>query len=303
MTRILVAGLINIETTLKVSHFPVEYAPVRFPFFGIDSTVSGVGYNVTRALTVLGNDVSLLALTGADTGDTLTRAALDQHGIAGDTVLCQMNHTPQSVILYDPSGMRSIFTDLKDIQEQTYPPERFQQALADADLAVLCNINFARPMLAATRAAGVPIATDIHAISDIHDPYNRDYMASADILFQSHENLPCTPEEWIHQVWQHYPAPVVVIGLGGEGALLGVRADETIERVPSIYTRPVVSSIGAGDALFSAFVHLYARTHDPYLSLRKAVVFASYKIGVAGAADGFLGAAELDALYEQITHG
>ena len=200
MTRILVAGLINIETTLKVSHFPVEYAPVRFPFFGIDSTVSGVGYNVTRALTVLGNDVSLLALTGADTGDTLTRAALDQHGIAGDTVLCQMNHTPQSVILYDPSGMRSIFTDLKDIQEQTYPPERFQQALADADLAVLCNINFARPMLAATRAAGVPIATDIHAISDIHDPYNRDYMANADILFQSHENLPCAPEEWIHQV-------------------------------------------------------------------------------------------------------
>ena len=301
MTRILVAGLINIETTLKVTHFPVEYAPARFPFFGINSTVSGVGFNVSHALTVLGNDVSLLALTGADVGDILTRDALQKGGVSPHDVLCQMNHTPQSVILYDPSGMRSIFTDLKDVQEQTYPPERFQQALAGVDLAVLCNINFARPMLAATRAAGVPIATDVHAISDIQDPYNRDYMEHADILFQSHENLPCTPEAWINQVWQHYHAPVVVIGLGGDGALLGVRADEAIEHIPAIYTRPVVSSIGAGDALFSAFVHLYARTGDPYLALRKAIVFASYKIGVAGAADGFLSAPDLDTLYEQVT--
>jgi ribokinase len=35
---------------------------------------------------------------------------------------------------------------------------------------------------------------------------------------------------------------------------------------------------------------------DAYASLRKAVVFASYKIGAVSAADGFLTAQELDSL-------
>jgi ribokinase len=30
------------------------------------------------------------------------------------------------------------------------------------------------------------------------------------------------------------------------------------------------------------------QTDDPYLAIRQAVVFASYKIGAAGAAEGFL---------------
>ena len=46
MSRILVSGLINIETTLKVDGFPIPYFPVRFPFHGVNSTVSGVGYNI-----------------------------------------------------------------------------------------------------------------------------------------------------------------------------------------------------------------------------------------------------------------
>jgi sugar/nucleoside kinase (ribokinase family) len=61
-----------------------------------------------------------------------------------------------------------------------------------------------------------------------------------------------------------------------------------------------VNTIGAGDALFSAFVHAFQRSGDPYAALEKAVVFASYKIGTAGAADGFLDAAGLDALHDEL---
>jgi len=41
--------------------------------------------------------------------------------------------------------------------------------------------------------------------------------------------------------------------------------------------------------------------HDPFEAMRKARLFASWKIGVSGAADGFLNAAELDALYQNRT--
>ena len=103
----------------------------------------------------------------------------------------------------------------------------------------------------------------------------------------SHERLPASPEEWAAAVQARFGAAIVVIGLGADGALLAVKG-EAPQRVPAVFTRPMVNTIGAGDALFSAFLHVYAQTGNPHLAIRKAVVFASYKIGAAGAAEGFL---------------
>ena len=38
--KILVSGLLNIETTVAVKGFPIEYYPIDYPFFGINSNVS-----------------------------------------------------------------------------------------------------------------------------------------------------------------------------------------------------------------------------------------------------------------------
>ncbi len=296
MANILVSGLINIETTLRVDGFPIPYAPVRFPFFGVNTTVSGVGYNVAKALTTLGDQVHLLSLIGTDAAAALVREALVADGIAGDFVLAQIPYTAQSVILYDPEGRRAIYTDLKDIQERAYPPALFTEAAQGCELAVLCNINFSRPFLARAAELGLPVATDVHTIADLDDPYNRDFMAAADILFMSDERLPCPPEVWVRRLWERYRAEIVVVGLGAQGVLLGVRADNFLERLPARQVRKVVSTIGAGDALFAAFVHGYVRSHDPYAALQRAIVFAAYKIGEASAAAGFLDEAGLDAL-------
>lgn len=294
MSNILVSGLINIETTLKVDGFPIAYEPVRYPFWGVRSTVSGVGYNIAKALTTLGDSVRLLSLIGRDLFGQGVVQALAEANVSGNYVLPRLGQTAQSVILYEPSGRRQIHTDLKDIQEQIYPIEQFDAALVDCDLAVLCNINFSRPFLARARQAGVPVATDVHTIRDLADPYNSDFMAAADILFMSDEKLPCPPEAWARQVQERYGTAVIVIGLGAAGALLAVKADGFMGRVTAVYTRPVVNTIGAGDALFSAFIHSYSQNQDPYAALRQAVVFASYKIGETGAAQGFLTAVELE---------
>ncbi len=300
MTRFLVSGLINIETTLRIERFPLEYNPVNFPFFGIQSSVSGVGYNLAKALTRLGNEVNLLALTGKDDAAQLVQAALQRDGIPAAGVLQRLEHTPQSVILYDRQGRRQIHTDLKDIQEQVYPPQQAEQALTVCDAAVLCNINFSRPLLVKARRMGKPVASDVHAISDLDDDYNRDFMQFADILFMSHEKLPLPPEEWLRAVLEKYPARIVVIGLGENGCLLGERGHNEAEHIPAVNTRPVQNTIGAGDALFSAFLHAFFRGDSARVALEKAVVFASYKIGAVSAADGFLDAAGLEDLYRQV---
>ncbi|HEX2619915.1 MAG TPA: carbohydrate kinase family protein [Phototrophicaceae bacterium] len=294
MPSILVAGLINIETTLAVEQFPVVYEPVRYPFFGVNTSVSGVGYNIVKALNTLGNEVRFLSLIGDDSAGQLVRQDLASLQIDDQQILSQLEHTPQSVILYDSSGNRAIYTDLKDIQDQSYPQAVFKTTLSQCSLAVLCNINFTRPMLTQARQAGITVATDVHAISSIDDSYNADYMRNADILFQSHERLPCSSEDWVRQLWQVYGTSIAVVGLGSEGALLAVRDHNFIERIPAVFTRPIVNTIGAGDALFSAFIHTYLHTNNPYTAIQKAMIFASYKIGVRGAADGFLTARDLD---------
>ncbi len=202
------------------------------------------------------------------------------------------------MILYDGEGRRQINVDLKDIQERSYPESRFRAAMHDCELLVMCNINFSRPFLEMARRSGKRVATDVHSISTLDDPYNNDFMRAADVLFMSHEWLLDTPESWAKQLWKKYNSEVVVIALGGEGSLLAVKRDNFMERVPVIDTRPIVNTIGAGDALFSCFLHIYQHTGDPYLAIRKAMVFASYKIGAASAADGFLDEAGLNHWFE-----
>lgn len=298
MSKILVAGLTNIETTLKIDQFPLNYSAVNYPFFGINTTVAGVGYNIAKALSSLGDQINFLTMTGQDFSGEMVKNATQQIRLATDYISQKLENTPQSIILYDGEGRRQIHVDLKDVQEQAYPPKQFRDALEGCDLAVLCNINFTRSYLYQVREAGIPLATDVHTIGQLDSNYDGDYMRAADILFMSNENLPCPPLEWTKQLQERYTAGIIVIGLGAEGALLAVRAEQTVRHFPAVKTRPVVNTIGAGDALFSAFVHYYAKNREPYQAIQKAQLFASYKIGANGAASGFLSEPELEVLYQ-----
>jgi ribokinase len=272
---------------------------VRYPLFGVNSTVSGVGYNVSKALMTLGDDVHFLSIVGNDLAGRMVSEQLIQDGIPSSYVIQSVEQTAHSVIIYDDNGRRQINVDLKNIQEQRYPQEMLEQALAECSAAALCNINFSRPMLGQAKRANKLIATDVHTISNLDDDYNRDFMAQADVLFMSHEQLRAPPEVWAEQVRNRYGNEIIVIGLGTDGALLSVKHDGFMERLPAVVARDVVNTIGAGDALFSCFLHFFVKTNDPYESLKKAIVFASYKVGTTGAADGFLDEKALNALASQ----
>lgn len=300
--KIIVAGLINIETTLKVNAFPIDYAPVHYPFFGVGSTVSGVGLNVSKALTVLGAEAPLLSIVGRDRFGKLSIDELAGCGVDVHDVLPLIDETPQSVILYDADGKRQINVDLKDIQETPYPADRFDRAAEGASIACLCNINFARPLLAEAKRLGMKIATDLHVYSDINDLYNRDYLEAADILFLSNEGVAGCEAEFLRTLVRECSAGVICIGMGAEGVMLYTRHDGQIRRYPSIATRKIVNTIGAGDSLFSAFIFFYGESGDVDGAIRRAILFASWKIGVKGAADGFCSRDEIEKLFERYGH-
>ena len=87
MSQIFVAGLINIETTVAIDGFPLEYFPVRYPFNGLHSAVSGVGWNIARALTALGNRVDFASLVGTDENGAMARRTVARAGVDDALVL------------------------------------------------------------------------------------------------------------------------------------------------------------------------------------------------------------------------
>jgi sugar/nucleoside kinase (ribokinase family) len=296
MNKIVVAGLVNIETTVKIDSFPIEYRPIDFPFFGIQSQASGVGLNIGKALITLGDEVRFLSMIGKDPSGIIVKNALKDYGIDTSYILENISSTPQSVVLYDDIGRRKIYCDLKEIQNCSYDEDIFRKAIDDSSMVCLCNINFSRKLLRIANDNNKLIATDVQVLGDIYDSYNADFMKYANILFLSNENINGPVEDFVKILIKEYDNDIIVVGLGSEGTLLYVKKDNYMNRYKAVKTREIVNTIGAGDALFSSFIHFYSKDGNPYEAIKKSIVFASYKIGVASAADGFLTEKELERL-------
>ncbi|MGM0641221.1 MAG: carbohydrate kinase family protein, partial [Thermotogota bacterium] len=189
-------------------------------------------------------------------------------------------------------GKRSINVDLKNIQETDYPQNVFEKSIEKADTVVLCNINFSRKYLKIAKNMNKLIASDVHAIQDLEDDYNKDYMKYSDILFMSDENIK-NPENFIEETYNKFKNKIIVIGLGKKGALIHDAEKKEIKHFKAVDIRPIVNTIGAGDSLFSSFTHFYAKGEDSYEALKKAIFFAGYKIGEKSASEGFLTEDEL----------
>ena len=288
MSKITVCGLVNMETTAPIGSFPIEYKPIDYKFFGVSSAPAGVGLNVSLALKALDDDVTLCSMCGEDAAARMICSYLEDNNIATDYILAKNKSTAQSVVLYDDSGKRYIICDLSDNQDISYDKEIFKNAVRGSDIVCLCNINYAADLISVAKEEGVLVATDVHCLSDVNDEYNSRFMRAADILFLSNENIRGTEELFVKELSNVYTPEIIVVGMGDKGALLYERSKDLFTLVPAVFTRPVINTVGAGDSLYSAFIHFYAKTRDALYSLRCAVTFASYKIGEKGASQGFL---------------
>ena len=305
MSRVVISLLVNVETTLNIGQFPVQYSPIEYKFFGLKSNVAGVAYNVAKALVTLENSVELLSMIGTDGEGKVVLEGLKEAGISENYVLSSLKETPTSLILFDEDGKRKIYCDLKDIQETDYPMKNADTLLENCDLVVACNCNFNRPLLKLAKEKGKIIATDVHVLSDLNDDYNRDFMQYGDIVFLSDEIIVSdnkNPWDFLRDMYRMYAPPIIVLGRGSKGALMYLGEKDEFIELKAVKTNDVVNTVGAGDALFSAFVHYYAKSLDPVECLKKAQIFASLKIAYNGAAIGFASEEEIERWYEEIYH-
>ena len=296
MKKILVSGLINTETTIKIKQFPIEYFPIDYPFFGVNTRVSGVAYNLAKALKTLGDDVRFVSMMGDDFSAKYIREELANIDISTEHVKNNLKATPSSAVLYDDTGKRQIYCDLKDVQEAAldYGKELYE----DCDIVIACNANFNRDLLRKAKADNKIIVTDVHVLGDINDEYNRDFMQYANILFLSDENIKGDYREFIMTLENTYGNDIIILGRGDKGALMYVKSEARFYELPAVAVGNVVNTVGAGDALCSSFVHYYAKGFKADEALMRAQIFASYKIGFDGASVGFATEVKVEELWK-----
>jgi sugar/nucleoside kinase (ribokinase family) len=257
--------------------------------------VVGAAYNIAGALSSLGSAPHLCTLVGKDDAGEVIRTALRRRGLDGRGVV-EAEESAKTVILVEPDGRvaRSSWTAEYRFD---YPMERYIEQAVGADLAVVTSHPFGRPFLGLSKELlGLPVAVDLHTSADMDDERQQPWFESADVLFCSHERLPCTPEEWIGEVFRRFPGcRIAAVSRGEQGCTMGVWDGRLID-IASVTPRPVRSTDGAGDALFASFLHLWLASGEPVEALASAVLFAGWKIGADSASDGFVSAAELAAL-------
>lgn len=298
--KILVSGLINIETTLRVNGFPINYYPIDYPFFGIKSEVAGVAYNLSRAFQVLGDEIKLLSYIGDDEEGQRILRKLKEDNLDYRYILSELKETPTSIILYDRQGKRQIYCDLKDIQEKELLFLDMDKCIRESDIIVACNTNFNRTFIKKAKELGKTIATDVHVLSNTEDSYNNEFMQYADILFFSDEQLPCNPEIFLDKMKDTYSSKIFVIGMGEKGAMLYERSKNQKYYLQAVRAEKVVNTVGAGDALFSSFLHYYGKGYEPVHALERAQIFAAKKIEYHGASIGFCEEGQIEEIYRSI---
>lgn len=276
-SKVVVAGVASLAVHLAVAEFPVRYAPVSKPRW-LTSGAGGAGAQVAAILGALGDEVTLCTIVGRDAAGRLVRDELQARGLDGPGVV-DGPASSHSVVLVAPDGRRIVYPHLSVVNTVDYPEETFAEALRDADLAVLTNTDFVRGLLAPAVLRGVPVAVDVNVIADINERYYQPWLEVADIIFCSHERLPCPAPQWISRVLGRYPgAAIAAVGCGPAGSVLGLRDGQMVS-VSAVAPLGVWNTSSAGDSLFAAFLHGWLATGNAVEALSDAVVYAGWRVG------------------------
>ena len=288
MSKILVAGILQEETIVKVDKIPIKNQPVTDVFNSIHTGIGGDAYNEAIALKWLGDEVDFFTLIGKYDSPKIVNPPSSEVHLGTDYILPKANATPAAVIFYDKERNQQIFEDIKNLREVKYDLSLFKQALPGADLVVLANANFCKPMLHAAMEAGKKIAVNIRNFKYRTETYNEEFLEAADILYLSDDNIDDDPYDFCKYIVEKYKTEILIYGMGAAGVLLYSNKLDTYVLYKPVKTNEIVNTVGAGNALFSCFLHYYNQTGDSTFSIRNALLFASYKIGFIGTSIGFM---------------
>ncbi len=290
--EVVVLGCAGVDTNVFLPGREVDWT-VEANFTENLDTPGQAGVYASRGYAALGRRTAFLGNLGDDACGALVREALARDGIDTRGVFTDPAGTARSINVMYPDGRRKNFYDARASRLRP-DPALSRNLLAGARLAHVHLADWARHLLPLARQLGVVVACDLQDVADPDDPYRRDFIREADILFFSAANHG-NPDPLIRAFLRRHPDRLVVAGMGSEGCALGTSAG--ITRVaPEPSPRPVVDTNGAGDALAVGFLvsHVLEGRSLPE-SIRRGQLAARHCCTLRGTSEGLITAPELEA--------
>ncbi len=249
--KIFIAGGVSWDTVIQLGRFPEPRQQMLFAresYGAVGATSSGKALN----LATLGHRVTLAAQLGPDRFGDALRDRFKEAGIRllelPDTV------TEQHTNLMNPQGERiSIFAVQRTFSPPVDPSD-FEGAVAKADVVVLDIINWSRGLIPLVKELGKPVWCDLHDYDGLN-PYHRDYLEAADVVFGSAEALPDPERFGAELIAQGKQLVVLTNGVEGAVAFTGGARTE----VPSVSAFGMADTNGAGDAFLAGYLHGHLR--------------------------------------------
>lgn len=249
--EVVVIGNAGIDTCVYLHGADVDFS-VEANFTENIDCVGQAGAYASRSYAALGRRTAFVGAIGEDPAGRVVREELAREGIDTRGLFLDPQGTARSVNIMYRDGRRKNFYDGKGHMELQPDLAACGAALAGARLAHFNIPNWARLLLPTARSLGLTIACDIQDVVDPADPYRRDFIEAADILFCSGVNHP-EPEPLCAALLGAGPARVVVVGMGARGCAVATR--EGVRRYPpAALDLPVLDTNGAGDALAVGFL-------------------------------------------------
>ncbi|MDE6362742.1 MAG: carbohydrate kinase family protein [Lachnospiraceae bacterium] len=289
MSKFMVAGFVQMETIVKVETLPVPYKQFESIPDLVNSGIGGAGFNEAMALKWLGNEVDFMSMVSRSMSRRQIEAYLKTYDVdlKTDYVLPKLDGMPTSVILYS-RGMKQTFEDVKDIRHVEYDYDLLESRIQDKDMILMSNCNFCRPIIGLAKKYQKPIAVNVRSMRAEKIANKEDFLAAADVLYISDDDLESDHYDCIKECKEKYDPEIVIMGIGDKGVILYTKEDNSMIEYRPVKTNEIVNTIGAGNALFSSFMHYYVKTKNAKEAIKNALLFASYKIGFVGTSNGFM---------------
>ncbi|WP_454049211.1 carbohydrate kinase family protein [Cellulomonas sp. Marseille-Q8402] len=244
-THVLVVGPASWNTLVRLDRLPEARSQTLFAS-GHHDGLGGTSAGKALTLAALGVDVRLRTVLGADREAGLVRAALDHPRIRLDALPARSGATERHVnLMADDGGRVSLYLELPSPGADLDP----RAGLAGAHAAVVDLADHAVPVLAAARAAGVPVWCDLHDDDGVAG-FQRPFADGADVLLVSDARLD-DPAAYL-RARVDGGARLAVCSRGARGAL-ALDADGFWE-VGVAPVAEVVDTNGAGDAFLSGLL-------------------------------------------------
>jgi sugar/nucleoside kinase (ribokinase family) len=290
---VVVVGAVGIDTCVYLPGRDIDFSVEANFGENLDYVGQAGGFS-SRGFAQLGYRTGFIGYVGNDYHADFISAELQRDGIEL-TLYRDAKGTRRSINLMAADGGRRNFFDGKGSMEVAPDLATCRSVLARARLAHFSIENWCRRLLQPARQLGAVVACDLQDVTTLEDPYRRDFIEAADILFFSAANLP-DPGAVVATCLAARPSQIVVVGMGSRGCAVGAEGKVRFFP-PAALALPVVDTNGAGDGLAVGFLTSYVLDgRDLPESVRRGQIVARYTCAQKSSTSNLISRPQLDLL-------